>query len=209
MTFEAYVIYLAAVGVFFASPPDTSQLLIVSNSIKYGLRRSAFTIAGDLTANAIQMTCAAFGLAAIIATSANTFVWIKWIGVVYLAWIGVQLFRSKETSMNVGAHPSGTSFRLFRQGFVTSMANPFAVVFFGALFPQFIDPAHPILPQLLILGSTYMIVDGAILVLWGWFGIRAMSLLKQTSMRLINKTCGALMVAAAALLAMKDFQPQK
>lgn len=209
MTFETYLLYLAAVAVFFASPPDTSQLLIVSNSIKYGLRRSAYTIAGDLTANSVQMTCAAFGLAAIIATSASAFIWIKWIGVAYLAWIGIQLFRSRETSLEASANPQGASIRLFRQGFITSMANPFAVVFFGALFPQFIDPAAPVLPQLLILGSTYIVVDGAILVLWGWFGIRATSLLKRTSMPLINKICGSLMIAAAALLATKDFQPQR
>lgn len=209
MTLETYMLYLAAVGVFFASPPDTSQLLIVSNSIRYGLKRSAFTIAGDLTANCIQMTCAAFGLAAVIATSANGFVWIKWIGVAYLAWIGLQLFRSKEATNNVDASKSGTSFRLYRQGFITSMANPFAVVFFGALFPQFIDPSSPVLPQLLILGGTYIIVDGAILVLWGLFGIRAASVLKQYSLGLMNKVCGSLMMAAAALLAIKDFQPQK
>ena len=131
MAFEIYLLYLAAVGVFFASPPDTSQLLIVSNSIKYGLKRSAFTMAGDLTANCIQMTCAAFGLAAVIATSASAFVWIKWIGVVYLGWIGLQLFRSKETPLSVEASMSGTSARLFRQGFITSMANPFCRGFFS------------------------------------------------------------------------------
>jgi len=209
MTLETYLLYLAAVGIFFASPPDTSQLLTISNSIKYGLKRSAFTIGGDLTANCIQMTCAAFGLATIIAASANAFVWLKWIGVVYLLWIGIQLFRSKEATVGVDASQSGTLFRLYRQGFITSMANPFAVVFFGALFPQFIDPTSPVLPQLIILGGTYIIVDGAILVLWGLFGIHAASVLKQSSLGLVNKICGSLMIAAAVLLGIKDFQPQK
>ena len=209
VTLETYLIYLAAVGVFFASPPDTSQLLIVSNSIKYGLKRSAFTIAGDLTANGIQMTCVAFGLAAVIATSASAFTWIKWIGVAYLAWIGIQLFRSTEKTVGVDASDTGTSARLYRQGFITSMANPFAVIFFGALFPQFIDPSSLMLPQLLILGETYILVDGAILVLWGLFGIRAASFLRRQSLGLVNKVCGSLMIAAAALLASKDFQPQK
>ncbi len=209
MTLETYLIYLAAVAVFFATPPDTSQLLIISNSVRHGLRRSVLTIAGDLTANCLQMTGAAFGLAAIIATSANAFLWIKWLGVAYLAWIGVQLILAKDTSPEVAAQPSGQSFRLFRQGFVTSMANPFAVVFFGALFPQFIDTTQPVLPQLLILGVTYLVVDGAILLLWGWLGVRAASALKRFSFGLINKICGALMIAAAALLATKDFQPER
>ncbi|AUC55793.1 lysine transporter LysE [Sagittula sp. P11] len=206
---ETYLIYLAAVAVFFATPPDTSQLLIISNSVRHGLRRSVFTIAGDLTANCLQMTGAAFGLAAIIATSASAFLWIKWLGVAYLLWIGVQLVLAKERAGDVSANASGQSFRLFRQGFVTSMANPFAVVFFGALFPQFIDPGAPVLPQLLILGVTYLAVDGAILLLWGWLGIRAAAVLKRYSFGLVNKVCGALMIAAAGLLASKDFQPQK
>lgn len=168
MALETYMIYFAAVAVFFATPPDTSQLLVISNSVRHGLRRSAYTIAGDLTANCLQMTGAAFGLAAVIATSASAFLWIKWIGVAYLIWIGLQLILSKNQSDEVAANASGQSFRLFRQGFVTSMANPFAVVFFGALFPQFIDPMLPVLPQLFILGVTYLVVDGAILLLWGW-----------------------------------------
>lgn len=206
MAFETYLIYLAAVAVFFATPPDTSQLLIISNSVRYGLRKSAYTIAGDLSANCLQMTGAAFGLAAIIATSATAFSVIKWLGVAYLIYIGIQLFRSRDDVNDVDANQSGQAFRLYRQGFVTSMANPFAVVFFGALFPQFIDPALAILPQLLILGVTYLIVDGAILLLWGWLGVRAASALKRHSFGLINKICGALMIAAAALLASKDFQ---
>lgn len=209
MPMETYLIYLAAVAVFFATPPDTSQLLIISNSVRHGLRRSTLTIAGDLTANILQMTGAAFGLAAIIATSASAFVWIKWLGVAYLVWIGIQLIRSKDQRGDVAANTSGQSFRLFRQGFVTSMANPFAVVFFGALFPQFIDPATPVLPQLIILGVTYLVVDGAILLLWGWLGVRAATALRRFSFGLVNKICGTLMIGAAVLLAGKDIQPQR
>lgn len=209
MALDTYLIYLAAVAVFFATPPDTSQLLIISNSIRHGVRKSVYTIAGDLTANCLQMTGAAFGLAAIIATSASAFIWIKWLGVAYLIWIGFQLITSKAQTADVEADGSGQNFRLFRQGFVTSMANPFAVVFFGALFPQFIDPAAAVLPQLVVLGLTYIVVDGVILLLWGWLGMRAASALKKVSFGMVNKVCGSLMIAAAALLATKDFQPQR
>ena len=209
MSWETYLVFLAAVAVFFATPPDTSQLLIISNSIRHGLRKSVYTIAGDLTANCLQMVGAAFGLAAIIATSASAFVWIKWLGVAYLVWIGLSLVLSKDTASEVAAVASGSGFRLFRQGFVTSMANPFAVVFFGALFPQFIDPVLPILPQILILGSTYIVVDGAILVLWGWLGMRTAGAMKTLSFGRLNKICGGLMVAAAGLLAARDLEPQR
>ncbi|NPD21439.1 LysE family translocator [Alterinioella nitratireducens] len=205
MPLDTYLIYLAAVAVFFATPPDSSQLLIISNSIRHGLGRSLLTVAGDLSANMLQMTAAAFGLAAIIASSASAFLWIKWLGVAYLAWIGLQLILRAERLPN----PASAGTRLFRQGFITSMANPFAVVFFGALFPQFIDPARPVLPQLLILGLTYLVVDGAILILWGWTGSRAVTLLKRLSLGMINRICGALMIGAAALLASKDLTPNR
>jgi len=209
MPLDVYLIYLAAVGVFFATPPDSSQLLIISNSLRHGLRKSLFTVAGDLSANVLQMTAAAFGLAAIIASSASGFLWIKWLGVTYLAWIGLRLFLWGGRADTAEAARNGTAPRLFRQGFITSMANPFAVVFFGALFPQFIDPARAVLPQLLILGATYLLVDGTILVLWGWAGIRAVALLKRLSFGVINRICGALMMAAALLLASKDMQPER
>ncbi len=207
MSVKIYLLYLAAVAIFFATPPDTSQLLIISNAIRHGLRRSLWTVAGDLSANAIQMTAAAFGLAAIIATSATAFALIKWLGVAYLAWIGLQLFLSKGGAERGPTTANGAA-RLFRQGFLTSMANPYAVVFFGALFPQFITPAAPVLPQLAILGVTYIVVDGTILILWGWLGTRAAGALRGSRFGLLNKICGGLMIAGAALLAMKDMRPQ-
>ncbi|WP_324753766.1 LysE family translocator [Roseovarius sp. Pro17] len=205
MPLDTYLLYLAAVAVFFATPPDTSQLLIISNAIRHGLRRSMWTVLGDLSANAIQMTAAAFGLAAIIATSATAFAWIKWLGVAYLAWIGLQLILSKGETPSAKA-PQGSVARLFRQGFFTSMANPFAVVFFGALFPQFIDPTAPVLPQLAILGATYLVVDGTILMLWGWLGTRAAGALRGAR---ANRFCGALMLTGAGLLALKDMRPTR
>ena len=150
------------------------------------------------------MVAAAFGLSAIIAISATAFVWIKWLGVAYLAWIGFQLIVSKETVQDIQASRGDMAFRLYRQGFFTSMANPFAVVFFGALFPQFINPANPILVQLLILATTYIMIDAAILLLWGWLRSRAAHGLTRISLGIVNKMCGLVMIGAAVLLARRE-----
>ncbi|MEO3413526.1 LysE family translocator [Roseovarius sp. CAU 1744] len=201
MSLETYLIYLGVLAAFFVTPPDTSQLLIISNSLRHGLRRSLATIAGDLSANAVQMTLAAFGLTAIIATSANALWVVKWLGVAYLAWIGLKLVLSKPDGAEVQAARGG---RLFRQGFITSSANPYAVVFFGALFPQFIDTGAPVWPQLLILGATYLAVDGVILLLWGWAAVRTLGRVKNLTGLWINRVSGALMIGAAVLLGLKD-----
>ena len=201
MTVETYLLYLGVLAAFFATPPDTSQLLIISNSLRHGLRRSLATVAGDLSANVLQMTAAAFGLTAVIAASADALWVVKWAGVGYLLWIGLRLMLSRDGSNTPAAARSG---QLFRQGFLTSSANPYAVVFFGALFPQFIDPSVAIWPQLLILGVTYLVVEGAILVLWGWAAVRSVGRVRALTGTRINRISGALMIGAAALLGAKD-----
>lgn len=201
MSLETYLLYLGILAAFFATPPDTSQLLIISNSLRHGLRRSLAVMAGDLSANAVQMALAGFGLTAVIAASADALWVIKWAGVAYLAWIGLRLMLSRGSGTAPGAATGG---RLFRQGFLTSSANPYAVVFFGALFPQFIDAGQPVLPQIVILGVTYLVVDGVILVLWGWAAVRTLGRIKAVTGVWINRVSGALMIGAAVLLGLKD-----
>ncbi|MGP6086987.1 LysE family translocator [Antarctobacter jejuensis] len=204
MTVEAYLIYLAALAAFFATPPDTSQLLIMSNSLQHGLRRSLWTVAGDLSANVLQMTAAGFGLVAVIAASASFLGWVKWAGVAYLFWIGISMILRAPLADRPGAAPLASRRVLFRQGFLTSTANPYAVVFFGALFPQFIDPAAPVLPQLILLGGTYLLVDGVILILWGFAAARVLSGPLRLSGRMLSRVSGCLMIGAAILLGSRD-----
>ena len=208
MPIETYLLYLAALGVFFATPPDTSQLLIIANSARHGLKKCGWTIAGDLTANILQMTAAAFGIAAVIAASAEVFQIVKWLGVAYLAWIGFRLILSNSRHTDAEAAKAGSPVKLFRQGFITSSANPFAVMFFAALFPQFIDPEVSTLLQLAILGGTYLFVDGVILLAWGWLAVRAASQIRTRALGTVNRICGTLMLGAAVLLACKDLEPQ-
>ena len=203
---ETYLLYLAALAVFFATPPDTSQLLIIANSARFGLRRSMWTVAGDLTANVLQMTAAAFGIAAVITASAGAFQILKWAGVAYLAWIGFRLITSKSRNFGSEAADGVSPGALFGQGFITSSANPYAVIFFGALFPQFIDPEASTVVQLVILGGTYLVVDGAILLAWGWIAVRAAARIRAHSYRVINRICGTLMLGAAVVLAGKNIE---
>ena len=91
MTIETYLLYLAALAVFFRNPARYQPAPLIANSARHGLKKSGWTIAGDLTANVLQMSAAAFGIAAVIAASATVFQAVKWIGVAYLAWIGLRL----------------------------------------------------------------------------------------------------------------------
>lgn len=202
MTWETYLLYLATVAVFFATPPGTSQILIMSNGLRYGVRRSLATIAGDLSANMLQMLAAGFGLAALIATSGQALTVIKWLGVAYLLWFAIRIFFAPPpdlTRKDTAVSPRA----LYFQGFFTSAANPEAVFFFAALFPQFIDPSLAVWPQLAILGGTYLVVDGAILLAMGAGAERFQSWFVGRG-RLLNRLAGAMMGVAAILLAVRD-----
>ena len=139
-----------------------------------------------------------------MAANANALWVIKWAGVAYLVWIGLRLMFAREQAQG----PAPAKGHLFRQGFVTSSANPYAVVFFGALFPQFIDPSVAVLPQIVILGVTYLVVDGLILILWGWAAVRTLGRVKALTGVWLNRISGALMVGAAALLGLKDIEAE-
>ncbi|MEM9319710.1 MAG: LysE family translocator [Pseudomonadota bacterium] len=202
MTIEVYLAYLAAVAVFFASPPGPSEILIASNAIKHGLRKSLWTGAGDLSANVLQMLAAGFGLATLIATTDWALDVIKWVGVAYLAYIGLRTFFAKpETAMAPAAPPTAKA--LYLQGFLTSGSNPQAVFFFAALFPQFITSDAAILPQILALGATYLVFDALSLLLVGATANRLFARLAHRG-RLLNRISGSLMVAAAGLMALRQ-----
>lgn len=203
MTWEIYLAYLATVAVFFASPPGPSQILMITNSMRHGVMPSRSTVAGDLSANSLQMLAAGFGLATLIAQSATAFIVIKWLGVAYLVWVGIRTFRAKPPTVSSTAVPTASARELYMQGFLTSAANPKAVFFFAALFPQFIDLSAAIWPQLVILGTTYLVIDGTILMIYGGLATRVMGGLRQQPAWL-NRISGSLMVLAAALLALKD-----
>jgi len=206
VSFEIYLLYLSTLAVYFIAPPDSTELIVVSNSLRHGYKRTLNTIAGDLTANTLQMSAAAFGLGAIIYTSADALIWIKWFGVIYLAWMGLRLIFKKSSRLKIGKASRESRFNLFRQGFITSSVNPYAIVFFAALFPQFINPAEPLLPQLLILGLTVLFFDFVSLSFYGLAATKAAQKLKTINMALVNRVSGSFMLIAALLLASKDLE---
>lgn len=163
-----------------------SQLLMLSNSASQGFRRSLATALGDLTANACQMLAAGLGLA-------------------YLIWLGVRMIRlakvSGQDSSTGKAHITLRS--LWLQGFVTSASNSKAIVFFAALFPQFIQSGNPFWPQFLTLSATYIIVDGLFLSGYGAGSSWIASRLKREARPWIERVDGGFMTGAAILLALK------
>lgn len=186
------------------STPGPSQLLILSNSLSSGFPRSAFTAAGDLTANLIQMVVATAGLAYLIQSNENLITTIKWVGVVYLLYMGFISFIHQKPPNIHSEEVKGirSSSSLYFQGFIVSALNPKAVIFFAALFPQFIDSSRPVVTQFSILSATYLMLDGMFLLTYALLACRLSKWLKSDS-PLIRRGPGLLLIAVAVGLAMK------
>jgi threonine/homoserine/homoserine lactone efflux protein len=200
---DMWLLYLLTVLVFM-STPGPSHLLMLSNSLGNGFARSTATAAGDLSANFLQMIAASLGLATILNSSQGVFVMIKWAGVLYLAYLGLKLIFSPQGDFSKAKLRSLSS--LYWQGFITSAANPKAVIFFAALFPQFLSPEQPLLPQFLILSITYLLVDGLFLCLYGKFAEVFRQRMLENYADMLNKLSGGLFLAAAVLLGYKDLE---
>ncbi len=208
MSTEIYLGYFVTV-LLLMSTPGPSHLLMLSNSMSHGFNRSWATAFGDLTANLLQMLAAGIGLAAVLVSSAQLFNLVKWFGVAYLVWLGVKLIRSKAIAGSQSSAPLRSKKQLWWQGFVTSAANPKAVVFFAALFPQFIDQSQAFWPQFSILAATYLLIDGVFLTGYGvaasWLGQR----LEGAGRVWLDRLGGGFLIGAAILLGLRSIDAQR
>ena len=182
--------------------PGPSVLLAVANGMKYGTRKTMGTILGDLSANLIQMTLAAAGLATLITSTGSLFQWIKYAGVAYLVYMGIKKLRAKPGSTISKEQIAGRGFlQLYAEGFLMSAANPKAIVFFAALFPLFLNPATALIPQMLVLSVTFLLLDGSSLWLYARFATRLKSYLEnKRQQQLQNKIVGSLLILSGLLL---------
>ncbi len=205
MTLEVWTLYVVAV-LALMSTPGPSQLLMLANSGAHGLRRALSTAAGDLSANALQMLAAGLGLAAVLSVTGAALNVIKWAGVAYLIWLGIRMIRraKPDDPKLKQSQPAVSLQNLWMQGFFTSAANPKAVVFFAALFPQFISPESAFWPQFLILSATYVVLDGLFLSAYGFSASWIAKRFKGAAKVWIERIGGTFMIVAAILLGLKS-----
>jgi threonine/homoserine/homoserine lactone efflux protein len=155
--------------------PGPSVLYIVARSIEGGRTAGLVSVLGVQTGAMVHIAFAAVGLSAILASSAVAFSVIKWLGAVYLVWLGLRrIFGRDEEEGDVAVEPAPPS-RVFSQGVIVNILNPKTALFFLAFLPQFVDPARgPAWAQILLLGATFVILalcsDGLYALLSGTAG---------------------------------------
>jgi threonine/homoserine/homoserine lactone efflux protein len=138
--------------------PDT--LLIIRYTMSSGSRTGAATVMGVQLGLFTHTALAALGISLVIASSTIAFKSIAVVGAAYLAWLGIQGFRSGL--INVDAMSGGRLVRPFagmRDALLTNLFNPKVIVLFLALMPNFVDPTRRIWPQLVTLSIALFVVN--------------------------------------------------
>jgi threonine/homoserine/homoserine lactone efflux protein len=191
---------------FVAATPGPNMLLVMSNSARFGLRAAVATMAGCLTALLAMMSISAAGLGALLHTFPTVFDALRLAGAAYLAYLGVQNWRSPvEQNMKDAPRPAPVATRpalLFRQGLLVAASNPKALLFAAAFFPQFIKPEAATLPQLGILLATFTVIEIAWYFVYAISGKRLSGYLQSaTVMRAFNRLTGGIFIGFAALMA--------
>jgi len=200
MSLELYLAYVLTCAVI-ALIPGPTVTVIVANSLRYGSRAGLLNVAGTQLGLALMMLILVVGLSSVIAAMGWLFEWLRWAGAAYLVWLGYKLLRSPEMiyQENTKTIPRG-GFLL--QGFLVLMANPKALLWFGAFIPQFVDPKGNYAAQIVGLGITAMAValvsDGAYAVLTG----RAGALLSRKRIRLVSRLSGGFLIGGGIWLAL-------
>jgi len=187
--------------------PGPSVLYIVARSIEGGRTAGLVSVLGVQTGAMVHIAFAAVGLSAILASSALAFSVIKWLGAVYLVWLGLRrIFGRDEEEGDVAVEPAPLS-RVFSQGVIVNILNPKTALFFLAFLPQFVDPARGAAwTQILLLGATFVILalcsDGLYALLsgtaGGWLRRRMKGATFRRGQRFVS---GGILIALGAVAA--------
>lgn len=186
--------------------PGMCMTLALSMGITIGVRRAMWMMAGELVGVTVVAASAAVGVAALMLQYPTAFTLFKYAGGAYLAWLGIQMWRSKgRMAMPEGENGSSSKasrWQLATQGFVTAIANPKGWAFFVALLPPFIDSSLPMAPQLTALILIILVLEFICLQIYAHGGKnlgRALS--RKGGMKTVNRVAGSLMLLVGLWLA--------
>lgn len=184
--------------------PGAGAVAAMSAGARYGFVRGYCMTFGLVLGILTQVLAVGLGLGALIATSATAFAVIKWLGVAYLLWLGVQQWRAPavplvQATAEANVPRIGT---LVLRGWMVNAVNPKGTVFLLAVVPQFLDLAAPLAPQYLVIAATLGFTDLVVMAVYTALAARVLRALQTPrQIRWINRVFGSLFIAAGALLA--------
>jgi len=210
MDYESWFLF-SAIALVATITPGPAIMLVSANSCSYGVRKSIYTILGNISGLFCMSLLAVLGLSTVILCSAPIFFTLKIIGALYLIYLGTKLWRSgftadKEIASNeMKESVPPNNFKLYMQGLFLSLSNPKAIAFTTALFPQFIMPELALAPQFIVLVSTFMSLSFCCLFGYAILARKAKNNLaerRRNSQTVIGKIFGFIFIGSGITLAL-------
>ncbi|XQW83627.1 LysE family translocator [Thalassotalea piscium] len=184
--------------------PGMCMTLAMSLGMSIGIRKTLWMMYGELLGVATVAIAAVLGVSALLVTEPQLFTLFKLVGALYLAYIGINMWRSKgklALSNQANAQETMTKKTLFSQGYLTAIANPKGWAFMVALLPPFINDTSPLPPQLLLLVSIIVISEFTCMLIYATGGKSIGKLLtNKDNVKILNKLSGSLMLLIAIWL---------
>jgi len=158
LTLHTWLAFSIAAGIVLVIPGPTI-LAVISHSLVHGRRAVIPLVIGVTLGDFVAMSLSLLGLGAILNTSATLFSTLRLIGAIYLIYLGVRLWQTNQKVYeSIPLSGIVSNKYVARNLFFTTVLNPKSIAFFIAFLPQFIDPAAPVVPQLLVLGGTFLVL---------------------------------------------------
>lgn len=206
MSTTVLILFIVTSFVAIATPGPT-VLLALSNGARFGTRVARFGMLGAMLSDLILISAVSIGLGALLAASETAFQILKWIGVLYLLYLGIQLLRTQPQSrhdLSQVLNPNVSQpHRIFLKCLLVALTNPKGYLFFSAILPQFVNPQTPQLPQYALLALTFTAIDGLVMLGYASSGARAVQLFRTPmAMVWINRFSGGAIVVLAGALAL-------
>src|SRR6266704_103943 len=189
MSLNAYLAFVAAC-IALALIPGPVVTLMIANGLRYGTRAALTNILGVQAGLAIVIGIVAVGLTSLMATMGYWFDWVRFAGAAYLIWLGIKLIRSPVEGVNTDDPPPPPRGGFFLQGFLVLLSNPKVLVFFGAFIPQFMDMEKDHLPQVALLGITFMVIAATTDAVYALLAGRARLFFSKQRTRLLSRVSG-------------------
>jgi len=202
MDLNTWLIYvLAAVGLSLS--PGPNGLLALTHGALHGRRKALYTIFGGASGFVAVIALSMFGIGALLKTSLTWLAVMKWVGGAYLVWLGIQVWRSPPIGIEFRGSPEPRpGWSLFRQGALSALTNPKALLFFAAFLPQFIDPARSLFVQFVIMAGTFATIEIATEAFIASMAHRLSPWLGRVGRR-FNRLCGGLFMAIGVALPLR------
>ena len=199
------IVVFAVVAFIGIATPGPTVLLALTNGSRLGVKASLPGMLGAVLSDLVLISAVALGLGALLAASEFWFSVVKWVGVVYLAYLGIRLLRSTGTlqlpgEAMAGETPSNRS--VFLRSFLVAVTNPKGYLFFSAFLPQFISASDPQLPQYVLLTVVFASIDFTVMLAYAAAGAKAIRVLKAKGVLWLDRACGGALLALAGSLAL-------